>query len=207
MLVSGGTNDHTLTMARSRSLNDIFDPLRHLGREAERLCDHPGCAGKGEYRAPKSRAALRDYYWFCLDHVQSYNKAWNYYADMNSDEIEAQIRFDTVWQRPTWPLGGRGPQYYRQTVEDVDDVFDVFREERRRHAEERRTRPTTRKMTEEEAALATLDLTPPVSFAQVKARYKELAKKLHPDANGGDRDAEERLKVVNEAYSKLKNNY
>ncbi len=194
-------------MARTRSLNDIFDPLRNLQGEAERRCDHPGCAAKGEYRAPKSRSALRDYYWFCLDHVQSYNKAWNYYADMDSDEIEAQIRFDTVWQRPTWPLGGRGPQYYRQTVDEVDDVFDVFREERQRQAEERRAQPTTRKKTEEEAALAELDLIPPVSFAQVKTRYKELVKKLHPDANGGDRGAEERLKVVIEAYTKLKNSY
>ena len=194
-------------MARPRSLNDIFDPLRNLQGEAERRCDHPGCAAKGEYRAPKSRAALRDYYWFCLDHVQSYNKAWNYYADMNSEEIEAQIRFDTVWQRPTWPLGGRGPHYYRQTLEDADDVLEMFREERERRAEQRRAHPMARKMSEEEAALATLDLTPPVSFAQIRARYKELAKKLHPDANGGDRDAEEKLKVVNEAYAILKNSY
>ena len=195
-------------MARPRSLNDIFDPLRTLQGDAERRCDHPGCAAKGEYRAPKSRSELRDYYWFCLDHVQSYNKAWNYYADMNSDEIEAQIRFDTVWQRPTWPLGGRGPHYYRQTIEDADDVLEMFREERERRAEERRAQqPLARKRSEEEAALATLDLTPPVSFAQIKARYKELAKKLHPDANGGDRDAEEKLKVVNEAYTKLKNSH
>lgn len=192
---------------KPRAFDGIFDPLAKYRGESARRCDHPGCDGKGEYRAPKSRAALRDYYWFCLDHVQSYNKAWNYYADMDSDQIEAQIRFDTVWQRPTWPLGGRGPQYYRQTVEDVEDVFDVFREERERRAEERRAEPMMRKRTEEEAALATLDLTPPVSFAQVKARYKELAKKLHPDANGGDRDAEEKLKIVNEAYTRLKNSF
>src|SRR5690606_6275210 len=192
----------TAPMARPRSFNDIFDPLRRFHGETERRCDHPDCAAKGEYRAPKSPSALRDYYWFCLDHVQSYNKAWNYYADMSSDEIEAQIRFDTVWQRPTWPLGGRGPRYYRPSLEDADDVLEMFKEERERRAEaRRRSQPMARRRSEEEAALATLQLTPPVSFAQIKARYKELAKKLHPDANGGDRDAEEKLKVVNEAYA------
>ena len=49
-----------------------------------------------------------------------------------------------------------------------------------------------------------LDLKPPVTLKEVKARYKTLVKRLHPDANGGDKEAEERLKVVNQAYSTLK---
>jgi curved DNA-binding protein CbpA len=39
----------------------------------------------------------------------------------------------------------------------------------------------------------------------LKARYKELVKRFHPDANGGDKAAEERLKLVNQAYATLKN--
>jgi curved DNA-binding protein CbpA len=34
----------------------------------------------------------------------------------------------------------------------------------------------------------------------VKARYKVLVKKHHPDANGGAKAAEERFKEINEAY-------
>ncbi len=45
---------------------------------------------------------------------------------------------------------------------------------------------------------------PPVSRDDVKARYKMLAKSLHPDANGGDKRAEERLKSVNHAYTTLR---
>jgi DnaJ-class molecular chaperone len=37
----------------------------------------------------------------------------------------------------------------------------------------------------------------------VKARYKELVKRHHPDANGGDKSAEERFKTVSEAYRTL----
>jgi curved DNA-binding protein CbpA len=38
----------------------------------------------------------------------------------------------------------------------------------------------------------------------IKARYKELVKRFHPDANGGDKGAEEQLKLINQAYSTLK---
>jgi hypothetical protein len=58
---------------------------------------------------------------------------------------------------------------------------------------------------EETQALDTLGLSQPLSLAALKARYKELVKRFHPDANGGDKAAEERLKLVNQAYATLKN--
>jgi curved DNA-binding protein CbpA len=44
----------------------------------------------------------------------------------------------------------------------------------------------------------------PLTPARLKARYKELVKLHHPDANGGDKGAEERLKLINQAYATLK---
>ena len=52
--------------------------------------------------------------------------------------------------------------------------------------------------------LATLGLSWPTTLDAVKTRYKELAKRHHPDANGGDRAAEERLKIINLAYAALR---
>jgi curved DNA-binding protein CbpA len=49
-----------------------------------------------------------------------------------------------------------------------------------------------------------MELTPPVTLEGLKTRYKELVKRHHPDANGGDKEAEERLKLVNQAYATLK---
>ena len=49
-----------------------------------------------------------------------------------------------------------------------------------------------------------LELAPPVTWTEVRARYKSLVKRLHPDANGGDTSAEEQLKLVNQAYGTLK---
>jgi len=83
-----------------------------------RACEHPGCPGGGEFRAPKSRLELDRYYWFCLEHVRAYNSAWNYYAGMNDSEIEAEIRHDTVWQRPSWKLGERHTPGYAERMRD-----------------------------------------------------------------------------------------
>ncbi|MGH6945904.1 MAG: J domain-containing protein [Kiloniellales bacterium] len=43
-----------------------------------------------------------------------------------------------------------------------------------------------------------------MTLEEIKVRYKILVKRLHPDANGGDKAAEEHLKVINQAYSTLK---
>jgi hypothetical protein len=164
---------------------------------APRLCDHPGCAASGEYRAPRSRDRLSQFYWFCLDHVRAYNAQWNYYAGMSAAEIEADIRNDTVWQRPSWPLGGRFA-FFGARVRDFG-LFG-FEEEDERAA---RKRPPT----EQEQALQVFNLAPPFTFAGLKSRYKALVKQHHPDAHGGDKAAEERLKVINRAYTTLKASY
>ena len=56
----------------------------------------------------------------------------------------------------------------------------------------------------QDKALDLFDLQSPLTLAQLKTRYKELVKRYHPDANGGDKESEEHLKQVNEAYGVLK---
>ena len=58
-----------------------------------------------------------------------------------------------------------------------------------------------------EQALAVFDLEPPLTVVRVKARYKALVKQHHPDAHGGDKAAEEKLKIINQAYATLKASY
>jgi len=70
-----------------------------------RLCDHPSCGQAGDYRAPKNRDRLNEYYFFCLEHVRAYNKAWDFLSGLSSTEIETYMREATVWERPSWPLG------------------------------------------------------------------------------------------------------
>ena len=172
--------------------------LRATVEEDLRLCAVDGCVYAADYRAPRSREALRDYIWLCLDHVRAYNTAWNYYAGMNEAEIEAHRRADITWRRPTWPLGAREANGRTRKR----DPFGILGP-----GDEPEIEPGEHLVTAEPAerrALATLGLKPPVSAEIVKARYKELVKELHPDVNGADNRAEERLKSVNQAYNTLR---
>ncbi len=172
--------------------------------EAERHCQEPGCPEQGVHRAPVARDRLNQYFWFCRDHVRQYNLAWNYFAGMNEQEIEYHRRFDTVWQRPSWPFGQFGERAARRPGGGagyrIHDGYGFFSE----GPEDARNGRANAPPTEEQKALALLDLEEPVSFADVKARYMALVKQLHPDATGNDPEAEERLKIVNQAYAALK---
>jgi hypothetical protein len=194
-------SQHGVRRPRARSHRQGRDwPLDETVATAEaavRRCDHPECPAAGEHRAPRSRDALRSYFWFCLDHVREYNKAWNYYADMSDDQVEAERRKDTFWHRPTWPLGRNG------RLDALKDPFGLFEDGPDGAAAEEPARQRFRENAPELAALATMDLKPPVTIATLKARYKILVKQHHPDANGGDKQAEDRLKEINQAYATL----
>ena len=162
---------------------------------AASACAVEGCAEAAGYPAPRSREALSQYVWLCLKHVRAYNTAWDFYAGMNEAEIEAHRRADTTWRRPTWPFGTRRAD----TGGRIHDRLGIVDRDGAREAA-----PSARLCTAKREALATLGLSPPASAASVKARYKELVKALHPDANGRDDRAEERLKSVNQAYNTLR---
>lgn len=172
-----------------------------------RPCDHPGCKKPGEYRAPRARSSLNEYWWFCLDHVREYNASWDFYKGMSAAQIEAELRRDSGWQRPTWPLGGLGGKARGTSApweESLRDPLGALNGARRRREPERKASAVPEDLRQ---PLRTLGLEWPVSLDQVKARYKELAKQNHPDANGGDREAEERLKGINLAYSAMRSHF
>jgi DnaJ-domain-containing protein 1 len=163
-----------------------------------RVCEAPGCRLHGEYRAPRARDRLNEYRWFCLEHVRDYNKRWDYFAGLDAAQIEQHIRADTIWRRPVWPLGGRsgGPRFH-DPLGLSDDAGLGERPPARVDGSEQLT-PAER------SAIEVLELSWPLTQADVKSRYKELVKLHHPDANGGAREAEEKLKKINAAYSTLR---
>ncbi|MEX2453055.1 MAG: J domain-containing protein [Rhodospirillaceae bacterium] len=188
-------------MERQRLRGDTPPDAHRTGRAPdESACDYPGCPEAGEYRAPRSREELGSYYRFCLAHAREYNASWNYCAGMDDRAIEAEMRQDTVWRRPTWPLGARVPG------SGLRDPFGLFHRDESGNREQARARNAqlAAMSAAERNALAILGLDAPVSLDDVKLRYKLLAKTLHPDANGGDKRAEERLKSVNHAYTTLR---
>lgn len=172
-------------------------------KEVVRLCDAPECVEHGEYRAPKSRDDLNNYFWFCMEHVRAYNLRWNFYAGLSQSDIEKQLRADTTWWRPTWPLG-RGPG----AGDSPNLDFGVFGADNWERDRARATYPQedgwrARPGSPEAEAMAVMDMDGPVTKEAIKERYKALVKKNHPDTHRGDRKAEERLKIINRAYSTL----
>jgi DnaJ-class molecular chaperone len=53
-------------------------------------------------------------------------------------------------------------------------------------------------------ALDQLGLDDSVDMVAIKARYKDLVKRLHPDANAGDRSNEDKLREIIRAYNYLR---
>ena len=165
----------------------------------QRVCEAPGCRLAGEFRAPRARDRLNEYRWFCLEHVREYNKKWDYFKGLGADQIEAHIRADTTWRRPVWPLGGR-----RNGGTQIHDPFDLSEEAGLAEKPPPRMDGSEQLTPAERNAMGVLELSWPTTRADVKSRYKELVKIHHPDANGGAREAEEKLKEINVAYSTLR---
>ncbi|MFN3827281.1 MAG: DnaJ domain-containing protein [Micavibrio sp.] len=168
-------------------------------RSGVRHCDMPGCREHGEYKAPRDRSLSNHYYWFCLPHVQEYNKAWDFFSGMSTPEIEEQIIRSTLWDRPTRRYD-TNEAMAEQLRRKAWQTYHFTEEEPPRREQTR----TIDRSTPETEALAIFGLAPPVDMNVIKARYKELVKKYHPDVNPGDPKAEEMIKTINMSYTILR---
>ena len=193
----------------------IFDRIRvRPDRDAEAKahaprCQWDGCSEPGLHRAPVGRMKEGEYFRFCIDHVRAYNKGYNYFSGLGDSDIARFQKEALTGHRPTWVMGingsarsspdfaakrsGRAGYYSR-----VRDPFNMFGADRPRSQPQRKARPLEAK------ALETLGLDDKATGADIKARYKELVKRHHPDANGGDRGSEDRFRDVLQAYRVLK---
>lgn len=177
----------------SRRRRADADPAARFAQAEPRPCALPNCRAHGLYPAPRSRTQFKPYLWFCLEHVRAYNAGWDFYSGMSPDEIEREIRRDTVWRRPSWPLG-------ENKLLNTEDIFGLFGEA---HGGQKETAVNWGLTPEAAAALVHFSLSPPVTLVDIKARYKQLVKENHPDSHGGDRAFEEKLKIINLAYDTL----
>lgn len=174
------------------------------------VCQWDGCNEPGSHRAPVGRMAEGEYFRFCFDHVREYNKGFNYFSGLANDDVARFQKEAMTGHRPTWKMGVNG---HAKTASDfsqkrsgaagyykrVRDPFGMFGEEAGT------PRPRERKLkTLEARALETLGLGPKATSEDIKSRYKELVKRHHPDANGGDRGSEDRFRDVLDAYRTLK---
>jgi len=183
----------------------------HALKPGERACDHPGCRRAATARAPKSRDMLNEHYWFCQPHAAEYNRNWNFFAGLSEDEIRRRQEDELkTGGRPTWEM--KAGRMSRESAAFVHkfakgqggykDYHELFGGQAgRRGAPE----PEARRLGKiERNALADLDLDDNADGPKIRARYTELVRRLHPDANQGDRSGEHRLQRVIRAYQALR---
>ncbi len=185
--------------------NKIDVKKNHLSWEKtiHRKCDKDDCNKKGEFKAPKSRLLLNEYYFFCIEHIKEYNKSWDFYKGLNVNQIENSMRDDVIWNRPSWPLKGNPYKiieqintYFSENLEEFADDKNSTQYFRNKLLDEQLTM-------EENKALSNLNLKLPLSLEKIKKNYKKLVKIFHPDVNGNNKKAEDKFKEINKSYKIL----
>jgi curved DNA-binding protein CbpA len=185
------------------------DPHAEL-KSRSPICQWDGCSEPGTHRAPVGRMREGEYFRFCFDHVREYNKGFNYFSGVADSEIARYQKEALTGHRPTWAMGTNsgaafapdfatkrsGRAGYQNRTRDPFNLFGGPKGSP--PPRERKAKPLEAK------ALETLGLTVRSTGAEIKARYKELVKRHHPDANGGDRGSEDRFRDVLQAYRVLK---
>lgn len=188
-----------------------FDKVRvkpgdeRLARDRFPACEWPGCAKPGRHKAPKGRGSEGQFHNYCTEHVQQYNKTYNYFEGMKDDEVQGFQKDARTGHRPTWKLGENAYANVsgkrRKAAKGPRDPFNLFGEGKQQttgHPKGRALRNTELK------ALQTLGLDETATPDKVKSQYKTLVKRLHPDANAGSRANEDTLKAVIQAYDHLR---
>lgn len=182
---------------------DFADPQKP--KNTYKHCEMPGCPGEGTFRAPRDRS-LSNYYFFCQDHITEYNRAWNFFDGMNQKEVEEQILKSMFGDRPTWrsDADGMAAENLRRQAWEFHATGDTDERSNRAWEEYQENQNKVDRMSPEFEALAIFGLEPPLNLEDIKKRYKELAKKYHPDLNKGCEKSEEQLKKINMSYTVLK---
>ncbi|RWX74412.1 molecular chaperone DnaJ [Neorhizobium lilium] len=197
-----------------------FDRIRtHRNRQQEAspqapACQWDGCDKPGVHRAPVGRNAEGQFFLFCFEHVKEYNKGYNYFSGLSDTEIARYQKEAITGHRPTWtvgvnkaakdaPLHSTARSGSPGAQQRFKDPFGFVSQARANGTSRFETQGRKLK-TLEAKAFETMGLAANASAIEIKKRYKELVKKHHPDANGGDRGSEERFRAVIQAYQLLK---
>lgn len=201
-----------------------FDQIRVTKRGAKPepvqapSCQWKGCETPGTHKAPMGRGRDGQFFLFCLDHVREYNAKYNYFSGMSDEEVADFQKDALTGHRPTWKAGANAWAHGKTGTKNAKGgksasgagdgpksndphAFFAWRAKREAGVEDEPRRymhPLSRK------SLEALHLNENATKDEIKARFKDLVKRHHPDANGGDTRSEEKLREIIQAYNTLK---
>ena len=91
------------------------------------ICDWHNCKKVGAYKAPIERDNSRKYRLLCLEHIKIFNKNWNYFENMNDQEIEFFIKSDLTWHKSTKNFGSSENFFNILWSNALDDKLNIFK--------------------------------------------------------------------------------
>jgi len=197
----------------------LFDGIRIKPRHEEKphtttpACAWEGCDQPGEYRAPKANHKEGEYHNFCLEHVRHYNHAFNFFSGMTPEQMAANLNQSNQTDgRPSWGFGAKagaaGPRMPKRDARDptkrIQDPLHIFARYARAQARGPQPERVVPLHENDRVALETLGIEGRAKSDEIKQAYKRLVKVHHPDANGGNKASEERLRAIIAAYAHLK---
>lgn len=197
----------------------LFDSIRVKPDKDRRLrtdlppCQWPRCEAPATHRAPKGRLQASEYWRFCLEHVREYNNSYNFFAGMTDDAVALYQKEAVTGHRPTWKMGSIGGKRaaprrarggFRAAEWEASDPFSMLGETGAQPGHARPASEGRKILNAQRRAFDVLGLEADAKRTDIKARFKMLVKRHHPDANGGDRGSEDTLREIIQAYNYLK---
>ena len=166
------------------------------------ICDWNNCFDTGEYKAPIEKDNSKRYRLLCLAHVKEFNKNWNYFKGMDDKQVFDFLKSDMTWHKPTQSFSSSDNFFkvlWNNTLKDEFDKTKLRGEYN--HMNQFKFDANDIK------AFSILGVSVGQKWEQIQDQFKTLVKKFHPDINLGNKEYEEKLKLITLAYTQLKNTY
>ena len=168
----------------------------------ENICDYNNCKKIAKYKAPVEKDNSKKFKWLCLDHIKEFNRSWDYFKDMSTQEVCEFLKSDITLHKPT------------QSFSSPDNFFNILWKNTHNegatilsngYGEKIKTK--TNFSHKDRKAFKIIELEVGAKWDKIQNQFKNLVKKYHPDMNAGNKKFEEKLKIVTLAYAQLKLTY
>ena len=162
------------------------------------ICDWEKCKKIGSYKAPVERDNSKKTRMLCLEHIKIFNKRWNYFENMNDQQIEYFIKSDLTWHKSTKSFGSSENFFNLLWNNALEDKLNIFK------SSDFEKFKKTKLTNNDRDALDIMELKYEAKWEEIQKKFKTLVKKYHPDKNQGNKKFEDKLKKITLAYSQLK---
>ncbi len=166
------------------------------------ICAWENCYKIGEYKAPTEKDNSKKYKLLCLAHIKEFNKNWNYFSDMNEQQIFNFLKSDMTWHKTTQSFSS-SDNFFKILWNNAlnDEINSSYFKIENGHSNKFKFDSNDIK------AFSILGISVGLKWKKIQEKFKKLVKKFHPDMNAGNKKYEDKLKLITLAYTQLKNTY